>query len=247
MTETPVAARLALVGDRSANVRSHTNIPGLLDQLAERHRLAIDAYWIPTEEGAEVAGFDGVWLLPGSPYRSEQGALAAVRTAREQDIPFLGTCAGFQHAILEFARSVCGLADAGHAENDPDTERAVIVPLSCSLVGHEGAVLAEPDTLAGRLLAARRTVERYHCNYGAAPAHLPELAARGMRFSGRDEAGELRVLELAEHPFFLATLFQPELAERTDDVHPLIRGFAEAVVAHARAGSLTAPAGASGS
>jgi CTP synthase (UTP-ammonia lyase) len=242
MTETLVAARLALVGDRSPNVRSHANIPDLLAALAERHRLALDAYWIPTEELATeegaadgVAGFDGVWLLPGSPYRSEQGALNAARTAREQGIPFLGTCAGFQHAILEFARNACGLDAAGHTENDPGTETAVIVPLSCSLVGHEGAVLVAPDTLAERLLADRRTQERYHCNYGAAPEHLPLLERHGLRFSGRDESGEPRIIELSEHPFFLATLFQPELAPLTGDVHPLIQGFAAAAVAHSRA------------
>jgi CTP synthase (UTP-ammonia lyase) len=237
MTETPVAARLALVGDRSPNVRSHANIPALLAALAERHRLALDAYWIPSEEVAAdgVAGFDGVWLLPGSPYRSEQGALNAARTAREQGIPFLGTCAGFQHAILEFARDVCGLDAAGHAENDPGAEQAVITPLSCSLVGHEGAVLVAEDTLAGRLLADRRTQERYHCNYGAAPDYLPVLEQHGLRLSGHDEDGELRIVELAGHPFFLATLFQPELAPLNGDVHPLIRGFAAAAVAHSRA------------
>lgn len=141
------ASRLALVGDRSAAVRSHARIPGLLDALATREQLVLDAYWIPTEDAAApgaLDGFDAVWLLPGSPYRSEDGAVAAVRTARERRIPFLGTCAGFQHAVLEYARHVCGIDGAAHGESNPEEADRVIVPLSCSLVGHEGAVRPTP-------------------------------------------------------------------------------------------------------
>ena len=81
-------ARIALVGDRDPAVRSHTRVPVLLDSLRNRDGLDLDAYWIPTQEAAEgVEGFDAVWMLPGSPYRSEAGALAAIRTAREEGIP----------------------------------------------------------------------------------------------------------------------------------------------------------------
>ncbi|KNB51059.1 CTP synthase C-terminal region-related (seleno)protein [Streptomyces caatingaensis] len=229
--------RIALVGDRSPAVRAHTRVPGLLQSLAERDGLLLDAYWIPTED-AEVpgalGGFDAVWLLPGSPYRSEAGAVAAVRAARERGIPFLGTCAGFQHTLLEFARSVCGLRDAAHAENDPAAENALIVPLACSLVGHEGAVTVEDGSLAQRVLGAERSVERYHCSYALDPAFIGRLAAHGLRFSGLDEAGEARVVELPGHPFFLATLFQPELAGDGTRAHPVVRALAEAAVEHAR-------------
>jgi len=229
-------ARLALVGDRSPSVRAHTRIPELLNALATRDQLILDAYWIPTEdaESAEgLSGFDAIWLLPGSPYRSEAGALTAVRTAREQQIPFLGTCAGFQHAALEFARNVCGLVDVDHAENQPDASEFLIVPLACSLVGHEGTVTITAGSLAERVLGAERTLERYHCSYGANPAYLDRLRAHGLRFTGIDEAGEARIAELPDHPFFLATLFQPELAGDGSRPHPIIRALAAAAVQHA--------------
>ncbi|MFF7456658.1 hypothetical protein [Kitasatospora sp. NPDC008115] len=227
------APRLALVGDRSTAVRSHTRIPALLDALADRDQLVLDAYWIPTEEAADpgtLDGFDAVWLLPGSPYRSEDGAVAAVRAARERRIPFLGTCAGFQHAVLEYARHVCGIGGAAHGENDPGEDDPVIVPLSCSLVGHEGAVRLTPGSLAERVLGAPRTVERYHCAYGLNDAYRERLHTGGLRFSGADDSGQLRILELpAEaHPFFLASLFQPELAGDGSRAHPMIRAFAAA-------------------
>ncbi|MEU7484126.1 hypothetical protein [Streptomyces sp. NPDC042319] len=251
----PPAARIALVGDRSPGVLAHTRIPALLDAPARRDGPALDAYWIPTpdaEPAGSLTGFDAVWLVPGSPYRSEAGAVAAVRTAREQGIPFLGTCGGFQHALLEFARNVCGLTDVGHAENHPETGDPLIVPLACSLRGHEGAVEVAAGSLAERLLGAERTVERYRCSYGPSPDRLDVLRAHGMRFSGVDAGGtgkgveaagtgsaladrrnEVRIAELPGHPFFLATLFQPELAGDGTRPHPLIRALATAAEAHA--------------
>ncbi|WP_242438608.1 CTP synthase C-terminal region-related (seleno)protein [Streptomyces sp. CB00455] len=234
-------ARIALVGDRSPHVESHTRIPVLLDALAARDGLVLDAYWIPTgDAGAEAAAgtlarFDAVWVLPGSPYASEAGALAAIRVAREERIPFLGTCGGFQHTLLEYARTVCGLADTAHAENDPGAADLLIAPLACSLVGHEGLVRAEPGSLAEAALGAERSLEHYHCTYGPAPRHLPALAAHGLRLSGHDEEGQVRIAELPGHPFFLATLFQPELHGDGTRPHPVVRAFAAAAVAHAAA------------
>ncbi|HEY3480252.1 MAG TPA: hypothetical protein VGL02_15245, partial [Streptomyces sp.] len=189
-------------------------------------------------------GFDGIWLLPGSPYRSEAGALAAVRTAREDGLPFLGTCGGFQHALLEFARNACGLTRARHTENDPDEPSAhgdpateggdiLIAPLACSLVGHEARMRTVPGSLAERLLGSRDSVERFHCAYGPVPGLLPLLEAGGLRFTAHDSEGAPRVAELPGHPFYLATLFQPELAGDGTVPHPYIRALAAAAVTHA--------------
>ncbi|WP_327279217.1 MULTISPECIES: glutamine amidotransferase-related protein [unclassified Streptomyces] len=236
---TAQTARIALVGDRSPHVKSHTRIPLLLDALASRDGLVLDAYWIPTgDAGAEAASgalarFDALWVLPGSPYASEAGALAAIRVAREEGIPFLGTCGGFQHALLEYARSVCGLSAVAHAENDPGAEELLISPLACSLVGHEGLVRAEPGSLAESVLGAERSVEHYHCSYGPEPRYLPVLTAHGLRLSGHDEDGQARIAELPGHPFFLATLFQPELSGDGTRPHPVVKALAAAAVARA--------------
>ncbi|GIN05538.1 glutamine amidotransferase-related protein [Planomonospora venezuelensis] len=225
-------AAVALVGDRSPSVQAHTRVPALLAALRERDGLTLDAYWIPTTDADDLTGFDAIWMLPGSPYRSEAGAVNAARTAREHGIPFLGTCGGFQHTVLEYARNVLGLAVA-HAENDPEAEEFLLVPLECSLAGHEDAVRLAPGSLAERVIGAERSVERYSCNFGLNTRYLPVLEAGGLRFTGRDEAGAVRVLELPDHPFFLATLFQPELAGDGTRPHPVITAFASAAVAHA--------------
>ncbi|MFE7839822.1 hypothetical protein ACFU53_28315 [Streptomyces sp. NPDC057474] len=239
------SARLAIVGDRSPDVVSHSRIPLLLDALAGRDRLVLDAYWVPSEDAAAdagaVRGFDAVWVVPGSPYRSEAGVLSAIRTAREEGIPFLGTCGGFQHALLEYARQVCGLTRVAHAETDPDAEDFLIEPLACSLVGHEATVVVEPGSLAQLVMNTERSVERYFCAYGPT-RHLDTLRAHGLRFSGHDEDGHVRIAELPGHPFFLATLFQPELAGDGSRPHPVVRAFARAAVEHATRAAVSRPA-----
>jgi CTP synthase (UTP-ammonia lyase) len=244
---TATAPRVALVGDRSPEVRSHQRIPQLAAALLDRDGLALDLYWIGTEEidsPEALHGFDAVWLLPGSPYRSEAGALHAARAARENGIPFLGTCGGFQHALLEFARDVAGLTDAANAETDPDAEHPLIAPLACSLVGHEQPITLVPGTLAERLLGAERSVERFRCSYGLHPDFPARLEDHGLVFSGHDADGDPRVAELpqAAHPFFLATLFQPELAGDGTRPHPFVRAFARAATDHVRADQARAAA-----
>ncbi|WP_112246916.1 CTP synthase C-terminal region-related (seleno)protein [Kribbella monticola] len=227
------SGRIALIADRSPHVRSHQRVPSLLTNLRERDQLDLDVYWIPTTEVGALDGFDGIWLLPGSPYESESGAIAAVRAARESGTPFLGTCGGFQHAMLEFARNVCGAAQVQHGENHPEAEDQLIVALECSLDGHEGPIQVQPGTLAAELLGVERSVERYHCSYGLDSGRLDLLREHGLVFSGFDDSGDVRIAELPSHPFFLATLFQPELAGDGSRPHPLIRGFARAAAARA--------------
>ena len=102
----------------------------------------------------------------------------------------------------------------------------IVVPLACSLVGHEGAVSYAPGTLMQEIMGTDRSVERYHCSYGLDPAYLQRLTDAGVVFSAHDDAGDVRALELPGHPFFLGTLFQPELAGDGTRAHPVIRAFA---------------------
>ena len=231
-------ARIALVGDRSANVQAHARIPGIIDALLAREGIALDPYWIATKDAdsCDLSGFDAIWVTPGSPYESFSGALAAVRTAREQGIPFFGTCGGFQHAVIEYARHVCGLAHVEHAETMPDAPELLIVPLECSLKGHEEPVMIVPGTLAARILGPGRRTERYNCSYGLNPEYLETLTDNGLRFSGFDDSGAVRIAELPGHPFFVATLFQPERQDDRSQPHPVIRAFATAAAERAAAG-----------
>jgi CTP synthase (UTP-ammonia lyase) len=228
--------RLALVGDRSSSVQAHQRIPGLVEATTTSDGPAIEVYWLHSTDIAtpdDVAGFDGVWVIPGSPYENTDGVLAAIKAARTGGIPFLGTCGGFQHLLLEFAHDVCGLTAVDNAERDPGAAELLIVPLECSLLGEEATVLIEPGTAAAAVMGAGPATERYFCRYGLNPDYLDILQRHGLVFSGRDNSGEVRVAELPGHPFCLASLFQPELSSDRTWVHPLIVAFTAAVRSHA--------------
>ncbi len=106
---------IGLVGDYDAAVSAHQAIPRVLALAADAIGVTVACEWVPTEEIvsiARVTGFDGLWCVPASSYRSMEGALRAICFAREQGRPFLGTCGGFQHAVIEYARHVLGRTDA---------------------------------------------------------------------------------------------------------------------------------------
>ena len=225
--------RIALVGDHDPGVTAHRAIPGALELAGASLGVPVAWEWIRTDRLAEgvttpLSAADGIWVVPNSPYRSEAGAIAAIRHARETGRPFLGTCAGFQHAVLEFARHVAGLARAAHAELEPDADTPVIAALECGLVEQAGDVVVEPDSRVGRAYGSPRVTETYHCNYGLNPRYEHLLATGSLRVAARDLAGEVRAVELDGPAFFVATLFQPERAALAGRAHPLINAFVEA-------------------
>lgn len=237
MTSSP--PRLALVGDRSPSVRAHLRIPALVDGPATGTGEPIEQYWLHSTSVSspdDLAGFDGVWVIPGSPYASAGGVLAAIEAARAQGIPLLGTCGGFQHLLLEFARHVCGLASAENAEDHPGATGALIVPLACSLLGEEATVIVEPGTVAASVMGAGPCTERFFCRYGLDERYVATLEQHGLVISARDETGAVRMAELPGHPFFVGSLFQPELSSDPTWVHPLIPAFVAAVRGHALSG-----------
>ncbi len=233
--------RLALVGDYSPPVVAHDAIERSLRLLAARPGRPLVWHWLGTDAivdaPRQLAGYAGVWCVPASPYRSMDGALAAIRFAREAGRPFLGTCGGFQHALIEFARDVLALPHADHAESAraephaigdiPRTPELVITPLACSLVGHRGEIKFTAGSQLFRLIGPVAH-EGFHCNYGPNPQYRDRFETAGLRFTAFDANGEIRGFELPGHPFFIGTLFQPERAALTGPVHPLVEAFVSA-------------------
>jgi CTP synthase (UTP-ammonia lyase) len=120
------------------------------------------------------------------------------------------------------------------AETSPDAERLVVTPLACSLVGREGKVSILPATRTARLYGATEATEHYYCSYGVNPDYRCLLEGHGLRVSAVDDVGEVRAVELPDHPFFVATLFQPQNRSTPAEPHPLFVGFAAAVSDHIR-------------
>ena len=122
-----------------------------------------------------------------------------------------------------------GFRDADHQESSPNAPRLVITSLACSLVGQEQRVDVRPGTRAAQLYRAAGAVEDFYCNYGANPEYARHLEEGGLTVSGTGPAGEIRIVELRDHPFFLATLFLPQARSSAAAPHRLLAGYASAV------------------
>lgn len=225
--------RLALVGDYSPDVPAHVAIPRALALAGSATGVSLEWDWIGTEKiteaASDLAGYDGVWCVPASPYRNMDGALAAIRHARENRLPFLGTCGGFQHALIEFARNVAKIDGADHAETNAAANDLVVTKLACSLVEQSGGVTFTPGSQLHGIFGGQPTRGEYRCSYGVNPAYRSRLEAAGLRFTGFDETAAIRAVELPDHPFFIGTLFQPERSALHDRDHPLIQAFVRAI------------------
>jgi CTP synthase (UTP-ammonia lyase) len=228
--------RIGLVGDYDPTVPAHRAIPIALRLAGDESAVSVEFEWIPTEEildASRVIDFSGLWCVPASPYRSMAGALIAIRFARENRRPFLGTCGGFQHAIIEYARNVLGWTDAEHAETAPQATRPVITPLACELVEATESVSFRPGSRIASYYGREESTEGYRCRYGLNPEFQAALVSGPLRVGARDAAGQIRAVELDGHPFFVATLFQPERAALQNQVPPLVAAFVRLSAVHA--------------
>lgn len=225
--------RIALIGDYDPAVKAHQAIPKALELAAASLTCQVEPVWLdtpPLENNTEsqLSGFKGIWCVPNSPYASMEGALGAIRFAREFGHPFLGTCGGFQHAVIEYARNVLDLREADHAESNANAALPLMTRLACSLVGARGSVRLRPGSRLDAIYGRNEIAENYHCNFGLNPRWESLLENGTMSISGRDENGEVRAVELEGHPFFIATLFQPEQSAFDGAAHPLIRAYLQA-------------------
>jgi CTP synthase (UTP-ammonia lyase) len=226
--------RIGLIGDYDAAVLAHQAIPRALDLAGAALGAPVEYEWVPTQEiddASRVSGFDGLWCVPASPYRSMDGALRAIRFAREQGLPFLGTCGGFQHAIMDYARNVLGWTDAEHAESAPDAPRPVITALACALVEKTETIRFRAGSIVAAAYGCMETIEGYHCSYGVNPAFASAIVSGPLRASATGPTGEIRAVELDGHPFFVATLFQPERAALKGTTPPLATALVRAAAA----------------
>ena len=235
MSAEPV--RVAVVGDRLGRFAPQESIETALMHSAEALGTKAEVTWFGTPilaAGADehLRDADAVWCAPGSPFLSMDGALAGIRFARETGRPFLGTCAGFQHGVIEVARNVLGIEHAHHAEYGPDTTSSplFIDELLCSLVGQVMRVRLV-DEVARALYRADEAVEQYYCRFGLNEDHRAALRAAGLGVAGVDVTDDTtRIMRLAGHPFFFLTLFVPQTSSTPEAPHPVITAYVDAAM-----------------
>lgn len=239
------AIRIGILGDFNPEFRSHHATNDSLQHAARKLAIQVESKWLPTpsllEPGANAVldSYDGLWASPGSPYKSFDGMLKGIEFARVHDRPFLATCGGFQYALIECARNVVGIRDATTAEEDPNAQNIVIYPVSCAVPNRaDGApklsgIVPRIHLRPGSYLASyygKETIEEeFFCNFEVNPEFEWTAMEAGFPVVARGDQGECRAIESPAHLFFVATLFQPQLASREDNPHPLILAFVQAV------------------
>ena len=217
---------VALLGDDRGH-RSHQELNALRPQLAE---LGVETEWVPTDSRFDVATYDGVWLVPGSPYASDAAAMAALTVVRERGIPFLGVCGGMQYAVLEWTRNVLGSA-ASHAESDGEGEDNAVAALACSLYGEERLVTPVPGSCFEGW-QPEPFVGMHFCNYAPTAEAVAALEKVGVVVGATADDAGAEVLEFPDHPFYVTSMFQPHIGALAGaPVHPLVRAFVSAVLA----------------
>jgi CTP synthase len=231
---------IAIVG-KYVNLRdAYLSVIEALSHAGFHHGAQIDIRWVRSDDLAEDAereldGVDGIVVPGGFGWRGVEGKLEAARYARERGVPYLGLCLGLQVAVIEFARNVCGLENANSSEFDPTTPHAVIDLLPEQLgVVDMGATMrlgAQPchlveGTHARKVYDAEVVMERHRHRYEVNPEYHRALTEGGMVFSGWSPNKLLvEIIELPDHPFFMAGQFHPELKSRPTNPHPMFRDF----------------------
>jgi CTP synthase (UTP-ammonia lyase) len=222
--------RIGLIGDYHAAVTAHRAIDECFACASEASSSRLEPVWLATDkitagEASTLESFHGIWLVPASPYRNTGGALWTVEYARMGRVPFLGTCGGFQHAVLEYVRNALGLREADHSENCPDTTFPLLSQMECSLVEKSQSIRLANGSQLAKIYGVRIATEAFHCSYGFNPRYEYLLRNSDLQIAARSEDGQIRAVELRGHPFFLATLFQPERRALSGSLHPLVLAF----------------------
>jgi len=225
--------KIGIVGDYSAQYPSQQATNEALIHAIEKAGIHIEYEWLPTasitvQMDVIIQSYSGFWIAPGVP-ESVSGVLQIIQYCREQNVPLLGTCGGFQNILIEYARNQLMIEDAEHGERDPNAPRLFISQLACSLVGQQGEVIINHSSKAFGIYQASSTIEHFRCNYGLNPDYQSLIEESGLKIVGRDINGEPRIIEIPEHKFFIGTLFVPQLSSTYEVPHCLVNSFIELV------------------
>ena len=234
---------IGLVGKYTSLKDAYLSVNEALKHAGYFHQTDITIHWIQSDQlnkenlSNTLGHLDGILVPGGFGARGIDGKLLAIQYAREHHVPFLGLCLGMQLAVIEFARNVCGLKNAHSTEFDPQTSDNVIdyMPDQYEGINYGGTLRLglygcqlESNSLAKSVYQADFIQERHRHRYEFNNAYKQQLKEFGLVFSGvNPETNLAEIIELSDHPFYLAVQFHPEFLSRPDKPHPLFKAFVE--------------------
>ncbi|MFL5815631.1 MAG: glutamine amidotransferase-related protein [Bdellovibrionia bacterium] len=227
--------KVGLVGDCDASITAHQCIPAALKIAADSLDVDVDSVWLPTDRLSELTPnvlreYDAFWCVPGSPYKNRRAVIEKIQYARINDVPYLGTCGGFQHAILEFAIHQLCLSSATLEEEEPQGEMLLISALPCRLTDESRKISISKNSKLREIMGTGEISEEYRCGFGMNPMYSHYFNDSFLKFVAFNEEEVPQAFVLEKHPFFVGTAFQPERSARTGKSHPLIRAFLQAAL-----------------
>ncbi|ONN53203.1 hypothetical protein AC057_15045 [Acinetobacter genomosp. 33YU] len=237
--ETSRVARICLIGDFSDEVLAHRAI-NLSFRIAQtKYKDKFTHHWVQTrdieeEVSSQFSEYDAIWCVPASPYENMLGVLNVLHYVRTNKVPFLGTCGGYQHAFIEYARNALSLNGADHAEVHPNAAIQIVTPLSCALVETCEVISILKGTLLHTLYGLDRVEEQYHCSFGFNEDYIACFKSDSFKFSAINSEGKVRAFELTDHPFFVGTSYQPERTAFRGNLHPIVDNFILAAIAQTK-------------
>jgi CTP synthase len=231
--------KIALVGKYVDLHDAYLSVTEALRHAGAFHRVHVDVHWMASDslvdDGARLADVDGVLVPGGFGVRGWEGKIEAVRYARDNNVPYFGICLGLQAAVIEFARHVCGMDDADSSEFNETSQHPVIALLDSQqdVVDMGGTMrlgsypcVVKEGTKAFAAYGEKLISERHRHRYEVNPEFLPKIEAEGLIASGTSPDGTLvEIVELPDHPWFVAGQFHPEFKSRPNRPHPLFRDF----------------------
>ncbi len=239
--------RIAVVGKYNAVRDAYISILESINHAAIHNNALLDLVWIDAERlghdnvERRLRKADGIMIPYGFGYRGMEGKIEAIRYARENKVPMLGLCVGLQCAVIEFARNVCGLAGANSTEFEENTPHPVIDLMEAQKdIDAKGGTMRlgswpcwlRKGSLAAEAYGTSRISERHRHRWEVNTKYHRELKKKGMIFSGMSPDKRLvEIIEIKDHPFFLATQFHPEFKGRPTHPHPLFAKFVERTLA----------------
>jgi CTP synthase len=245
------SVKIAVVGKYMSLKESYKSLFEALTHGGIANEAKVEIECIEAEKIEEIgvqellAQVDGILVPGGFGDRGSEGKIEAIHYAREYQIPFFGICLGMQMAVVEFARNVCGLAEANSSEFDPNTPDPVIHLMEAQkAVDAKGGTMRlgaypcalQDDSLALKLYGRKKLSERHRHRYEFNNAYAERFRQNGMALSGMSPDGSLvEIIELRNHPWFLGCQFHPEFKSRPMDCHPLFKGFVRAALQHRQA------------
>ena len=223
----PKTVKIAIIGDYNEKVTAHISIEQAFSLSYSKTQIDVDFSWIDTRRVniKHLKKFDAIWCAPSSPYQSMQGVLNAINFARTNNVPFLGTCAGYQYTAIEFARNELDYENAEHQEVNKDASMPLFTILPSITEEKEADVFLSNNSFLKKIYNKQHIKEEFEGNYvlNSKYAHIFNNSA--MTLVAMNKNKEVKALEIKENRFFIATAFQPERSALKDKSHCLIEHF----------------------